>query len=82
VLWQHQGVSPIGQPVERWLWQPTEATSNEQECRKLLARVDGALGPRDVYGYSYVNDSASGKQVRVRNVCLPDTVDPRGPKGK
>jgi hypothetical protein len=82
VLWQHQGISPIGAPVQQWLLQPVEATSNEQECRKLLARIDGALGPQDVNGYSYVNDSASGKQTRVRNFCLPDTVDPRGPKGK
>jgi hypothetical protein len=25
---------------------------------------------------------SKGKKVRVRNVCLPDGTDPRGPKGK
>ncbi len=32
-------------------------------------------------GYSTVVP-VDGRKVRVMNVCLPDTVDPRGAKGK
>ena len=38
------------------------------------------LGPKDADGYSTV--TSKDKRVRVRNVCLPDGTDPRGPKGK
>ena len=51
VLWQHQGVSPVGQPPERWGWHPAAAASNGQECQKVLAQNDALLGPKDVDGY-------------------------------
>ncbi len=60
-------------------WLTAEATSTEAECRQVSARFDTSLGPKDADGYSTV--TSKGKKVRVRNVCLPDGTDPRGPKG-
>src|ERR1700716_3323937 len=82
VLWQQQGeISPSGVVSSSdWTWLTAEATSREAECRQVSARFDATLGPKDAEGYSTV--TSKGKKVRVRNVCLPDTVDPRGAKGK
>src|SRR5439155_24331038 len=82
VLWQRQGeISPSGSVSSSdWTWLTAEATSTEAECRQVSARFDAKLGPKDADGYSSV--TSKGKKVRVRNVCLPDTVDPRGAKGK
>ena len=82
VLWQQQGeLSPGGSMSSSdWTWLTAEATSTEAECRQVSARFDTSLGPKDADGYSTV--TSKGKKVRVRNVCLPDGTDPRGPKGK
>ncbi|HWL86093.1 MAG TPA: hypothetical protein VNO21_09845 [Polyangiaceae bacterium] len=82
VLWQQQGeISPSGVVSSSdWTWLTAEATSTEAECRQVSARFDATLGPKDADGYSSV--TSKGKKVRVRNVCLPDGTDPRGPKGK
>ena len=82
VLWQQQGeISPGGSMSSSdWTWLTAEATSTEAECRQASARFDTSLGPKDADGYSTV--TSKGKKVRVRNVCLPDGTDPRGPKGK
>ena len=82
VLWQQQGeISPSGSVSSSdWTWLTAEATSTEAECRQVSARFDATLGPKDADGYSSV--TSKGKKVHVRNVCLPDGTDPRGPKGK
>ena len=82
VLWQQQAeVSPGGSVSSSdWTWLTVEANSTEAECRQVLARFDTSLGPKDADGYATV--TSKGKKVRARNVCLPDAVDPRGPKGK
>ena len=82
VLWQQQGeISPGGtMSSSDWTWLTAEATSTEAECRQASARFDTSLGPKDADGYSSV--TSKGKKVRVRNVCLPDGTDPRGPKAK
>jgi len=82
VLWQQQAeVSPGGAVSSSdWTWLTVEANSTEAECRQVLARFDTSLGPKDADGYATV--TSKGKRVRARNVCLPDAVDPRGPKGK
>ena len=82
VLWQQQGeISPSGTVSSSdWTWLTAEATSTEAECRQVSARFDAKLGPKDADGYSSV--TSKGKNVRVRNVCLPDGTDPRGSKGK
>ena len=72
VLWMNQPRSlPDG---TSWLydagWGPVGAASSEQQCRALVPE-----------GYSL--GQVSGPQGRVRlYICLPDTVDPRGPKAK
>jgi hypothetical protein len=82
VLWQQQAeISPGGSVSSSdWTWLTAEATSTEAECRQASARFDISLGPKDADGYSTV--TSKGKKVRVRNVCLPDGTDPRGPRGK
>ena len=82
VLWQQQGkLSPDGTVAPwDWTWIVGEAASTESECRKIAARMDGALGPKDSNGYATA--TVDGSRRRIRNSCLPDTVDPRGPKGK
>lgn len=82
VLWQQQAeISPGGSVSSSdWTWLTAEATSTEAECRQASARFDTSLGPKDADGYSTV--ASKGKKVRIRNVCLPDGTDPRGPKGK
>ena len=82
VLWQQQAeISPSGSVSSSdWTWLTTEATSTEAECRRVSARFDTSLGPKDADGYLTV--TSKGKKVRARNVCLPDGTDPRGPKGK
>ena len=82
VLWPQQAeISPGGSVSSSdWTWLTAEATSTEAECRQASARFDTSLGPKDADGYSTV--ISKGKKVRVRNVCLPDGTDPRGPKGK
>ncbi len=82
VLWQQQAeISPGGSVSSSdWAGLTAEATSTEAECRQVSARFDTSLGPKDADGYSTV--TSKGKKVRVRNVCLPDGTDPRGPKGK
>jgi hypothetical protein len=82
VLWQQQAeISPSGSVSSSdWTWLTVEATSTEAECRQVSARFDAALSPKAADGYSTV--TSKGKKVRVRNVCLPEGTDPRGPKGK
>ena len=82
VLWQQQGeISPGGSlSSSDWTWLTAEAASTEAKCRQVSARFDAKLGPKDADGYSTV--TSKDKRVRVRNVCLPDGTDPRGPKGK
>jgi hypothetical protein len=82
VLWQQQAeIGPAGSMSSSdWTWLTAEATSTEAECRQLSARFDTSLGPKDADGYATA--TRKGKKVRVRNVCLPDGTDPRGPKGK
>ena len=54
-------------------WTPTDAFKNEDLCKSLAIKLDkGMSSKRDPSGYKYVSTV----------VCLPDTVDPRGPKGK
>lgn len=79
VLWQHQGViDPIGTVAFwGWSWVPVGASSTEPECRKIAVRMDGER-EKDADGYFVV--SSDGRSIRVRNVCFPDTIDPRGPK--
>jgi hypothetical protein len=51
---------------------PTEAFATKKECEQAMARDARKIAE---YKRNYPEDFAY-------NTCLPDTVDPRGPKGK
>lgn len=77
-------------------WGLVQAASSEAECRRALsAEVKGRSQPSEnrkiMSGESSVHETIfqinDGRRQLVsmtdfRYVCLPDTVDPRGPKGK
>jgi hypothetical protein len=68
VVW-HGGLNPPP-GIQPWeVWQPTQSYSKEQPCQAYADRMND-LGKRDTSQYKFTC------------VCLPDTVDPRGPKGK
>jgi hypothetical protein len=92
VLWQEiSGVSSSGYSSEYGI---SLASSSEQECRREAAAQLRARetmlrqpGPNKktpdvkIEG-PYVKYTFEGGILNYRYVCLPDTVDPRGPKGK
>jgi hypothetical protein len=76
VLWQEY--SAVGYAVS---WTLQGAWSVEAECRAQRARAYSTLG---VTGHiadgTAVEVPGSPTRATARLVCLPDTVDPRGPK--
>ena len=72
-------------------WTPTGATESLEECkqatltaaentvRKFQSKRDTTVTKR---GAVIDVTFASGERASISNVCLPDTIDPRGPKGK
>jgi hypothetical protein len=77
VLWEHTwqdtwwgwGPSRVG-------WTPLGAVAALEECEKELARHTKT---NDVLAKL---ESSAGRTLYVAWRCLPDAVDPRGPKGK
>jgi hypothetical protein len=56
----------------------------DPDGRGVMAKIDG-----NVVSYAYLRKNKAGEMVgttvaerRMAFVCLPDTIDPRGPKGK
>jgi hypothetical protein len=97
VLWQElTGISSeVGSPTRMDReWGISAAASAEVECKSLMAHaVQGRAGQLAKPGPSGVvpNVRVQGNIVTVHfkggalsysYICLPDTVDPRGPKGK
>jgi len=95
VLWEHRVTSSkSGTPAELWL--PSEATDTRADCEakteKLIQslvqpRTTGALKKYERIGDStgvttYLGRKDQGVYQTSDFRCLPDTVDPRGPKGK
>ncbi len=76
ILWTHTtpddpavaAVGPLG-----GFWKPETATSTQSECEDIRAKIRDLLGHRT---------TPKGNQYYASAVCLPDTVDPRGPKRK
>ena len=68
VLWQQAMNPPPG--VEAWdIWKPFRSYSKEKPCQEDSVRMSqGGLEETRTYKFTFI--------------CLPDTVDPRGPKGK
>jgi hypothetical protein len=74
VLWEHHSIWAV--PANRWLrayWTPASAYATEARCKKRerpWRRVE-------------LPDDAGKAVVTFKSFkCFPDTVDPRGPKGK
>jgi hypothetical protein len=87
VLWQQQRTRVWEQAQQKTRFQGTwlivEAASSEAACRKRATEVNANLAskgwPKDEHGYfDVVMDERS---MQIHNVCLPDTIDPRGAKG-
>ncbi len=87
MLWlTHTGVL-AGEELD--IWTPLNATTNKPDCQHALALTltanSTAEKPGDAVTLkgSNITDitTATGPQTLLY-VCLPDTVDPRGPKGK
>jgi hypothetical protein len=76
VLWQQQGVvDPVGTVGWwGWSWVIGEAVATEQDCRRLLHARDAGRA-KDAAGY--FAQAFEGRTFRVRELCLPDTIDPR-----
>ena len=75
-LWLRNDSSP---------WDVLQAFSTAEGCIEAMSKQVAAVEKRnprvtlDTIGGSF---SASAKGRILRGQCLPDTVDPRGPKGK
>jgi hypothetical protein len=86
VLWQHQGRpliprapgarrdTPVGSYSFSWVVEGAYAT--EAACKAEVRLWDTMPGKRDG-AYAVTADDT-----KVRVICLPDTIDPRGPKGR
>ena len=70
VLWQRQD-SAAGRGFYQSVWRVDGVNPTERECSRSAA----ATAPREVV-------KEGGGKMYVSWLCLPDTVDPRGPKGK
>jgi hypothetical protein len=95
VLWEHR-VTPSkeGSPTESWLAQ--EAVETRPVCEaKTEALIQRLVQPRasgSLHNYERIGDSKGVTMYQGRKEqgvyqtsdfrCLPDTVDPRGPKTK
>jgi hypothetical protein len=78
VLWQES--SAVGYAVS---WTQSGAWSAASECRSQRAKALSLLGiTAQVSEGSAVEVPGSQVRATIRYFCLPDTVDPRGVKGK
>jgi hypothetical protein len=85
VLWVDQTTITTIRETE---WSPLQGTANVKDCeaeRRDMVKFQGT--PKDAKDAVKVNGNivtrplSSGLLIS-RYVCLPDTVDPRGPKGR
>ena len=95
VLWEHRVTSSTsGTTADVWL--PSEATETRADCDARTEKlIQGLVQPRrtgSLHKYERIGDSKGvttylgRKEQGVYQTsdfrCLPDSVDPRGPKGK
>lgn len=71
---------PLGQvgPILVMLWQPFTAYGTKQEC-------EAAANKKEAIQKALIAEhklSGEDQRLAVYVRCLPDTLDPRGPKGK
>jgi hypothetical protein len=91
VLWSAPGETRDGQTM-RGPWEPHSGAESLDGCRRAMVQTAPAKNaPHDEKGWIETNDMPDGSTY-FRNLsrpgsgtyykCLPDTIDPRGPKGK
>jgi Spy/CpxP family protein refolding chaperone len=85
VLWANVEVSEQGGPYQGGRWDLISAYANTKQC---IAWIDGKQRKTDrrqspMAMDRYVQDPTDKTRLtHVQWRCVPDTVDPRGPKGK
>jgi hypothetical protein len=85
VFWQQ--TSTLRPEVRRGNWMPAEGVASQAQCEQLLETtmkewMAPLAGQRKekVDRRSVLIEWSGGKEMR-QFTCLPDTIDPRGPKG-
>ncbi len=94
VLWEDTFTITDGSPAPKGGWSPEKTFATLSDCRaEAASRLQGwgrlveSQGTHDVLVYED-RASAIKKDTRLRDSilysvkCLPDIIDPRGPKGK
>jgi hypothetical protein len=95
VLWEHR-MTPSTSGAVAETWMPQEAAETRADCdRKIETLIQRLVQPRTpgvLQNYERIGDSKGVTMYLGRKEqgayqtsdfrCLPDTVDPRGPKGK
>jgi hypothetical protein len=84
VLWDHETVTARGVSEQKWIirgtWTDEARCLTSLDMRVRQATEQGALvtgsEPREL-----VHSGAHGSSLARTLYCLPDTIDPRGPKG-
>jgi len=75
VLWQ-QTISDNPAAPPDGLWTPRDSFTTNRPCALMAESMTGKAAPPEV------RRGPTGFRSTTFFVCLPDTVDPRGPKGK
>jgi hypothetical protein len=76
VLWSEEQKSPI---VSRWIVVQSHVDAND--CRQAQAQKLRRMGAEDGAQIEGNIVKFKDREQRFRVLCLPDTVDPREPKG-
>ena len=79
VLWRHTAAGPEGlSQVMTEDWDPMRAVESREACQRMVVRLAPSGSVRE---YKTLPGGVRG-EMRTILYCFPDTVDPRGPKGK
>jgi hypothetical protein len=73
VSWRHMSTDNPAAPISG-VWEPVESFTSKGECDKLTELMSKGMKP--------ASTDKSGHRYFTELLCLPDTVDPRGPKAK
>ena len=77
VLWRHFVPKDNPENNDPRLWQAEPKPTTKEQCESEVKEYQ-ALDPDP----EKLRLDPSGRAYRIEYQCLPDTVDPRGPKGK
>ena len=79
VLWRHTAAGPEGlSQIMTEDWNPMGAVESKRECERMIV----GLAPSGWIRESKTMPSGVRGEMLAILHCCPDTVDPRGPKGK